>query len=85
MNNYPTGVTTRDFIDPPPQAQPEASDIDKMIDKYIDDGDLKTHLVELRLAMLDGDPEAENMAICGLKQDIRAFDEKRGYYTPRAR
>ncbi len=88
MNNYPPGVTVQDFVDPLPAELPQLADldvdqVDKMIGKYLDDGDIKTHLIELLQSMQSHDAEQENCAVCGLKQDLRWFMQKRGWYTVR--
>ncbi len=88
MNNYPPGVTIRDFVEPPPPPLPQLADLDgnqmeKLIEKYLDEGDIKTHLIELLHAMESGDREQENCAVCGIKQDLRWNVQKRGWYTVR--
>ncbi len=89
MNNYPTGVTVHDFVDPqitePTQAELDDAAVEKVISKYLDDGDSQSHLIELLQSMRDGDPEQQNMAVTGLMGDLRAFVQRRGYYCKRAR
>ncbi len=91
--NLPPGVKTSHIgpVAPPPRClsftdlMNESDKVaEQIVDSYLDDGDAKTHLIELLLAMEDrgqARADAEMMAVCGLKQDMRDFIENRGFYV----